>query len=113
MVIQRGIEAKPAKLNGILDIGPPTNINEVQRQIGRMAALTRFISIFAENGLPFFRTLRKVKYFEWTEECQQAFEELKAYLAKLPLLVKSIPGDTLYLYLSSTSQAVSSVLVRE
>ncbi|KAL0442185.1 UNVERIFIED_CONTAM: hypothetical protein Sradi_0157400 [Sesamum radiatum] len=66
----------------------PTNINEVQRQIGRMAALTRFISIFAENGLPFFRTLRKVKYFEWIEECQQAFEELKAYLAKLPLLVK-------------------------
>ncbi|KAL0358136.1 UNVERIFIED_CONTAM: Retrovirus-related Pol polyprotein from transposon opus [Sesamum calycinum] len=39
-----------------------------------------------------------VKDFEWTEECQQAFEELKAYLAKLPLLVKSIPGDTLYLH---------------
>ncbi|KAL0347753.1 UNVERIFIED_CONTAM: Retrovirus-related Pol polyprotein from transposon [Sesamum calycinum] len=66
-----------------------------------------------EKGLPFFKTLRNVKDFEWTEKCQQAFEELKAYLAKLPLLVKPISGDTLYLYLSSTSQAVSSVLVRE
>ncbi|KAL0285397.1 UNVERIFIED_CONTAM: hypothetical protein Scaly_2820500 [Sesamum calycinum] len=47
------------------------------------------------------------------EKCQQVFEELKAYLAKLPLLVKPIPGDTLYLYLSSTSRAISSVLVRE
>ncbi|KAL0453932.1 UNVERIFIED_CONTAM: hypothetical protein Slati_1371300 [Sesamum latifolium] len=73
----------------------------------------RFISKSAEKGLPFFKTLRKVKNFEWTKEYQQAFEDLKAYLAKLPLLVKPIPGDTLYLYISSTPQAVSSVLVRE
>ncbi|KAK4407827.1 hypothetical protein Sango_0363700 [Sesamum angolense] len=56
-----------------------------------------------------FMTLRKVKNFEWNEECQQAFEELKTYLAKLPLLVKPLPGDIL----SSTPQAISSVLVRE
>ncbi|KAK4404914.1 hypothetical protein Sango_0860000 [Sesamum angolense] len=92
---------------------PSTSINEVQRLTGRIAALSRFISKSAKNGLPFFKILRKVKDFEWTEECQQAFEELKAYLAKLPLLVKPIPGDTLYLYLSSTSQTVSSVLVPE
>ncbi|KAL0444281.1 UNVERIFIED_CONTAM: hypothetical protein Slati_2150800 [Sesamum latifolium] len=42
-----------------------------------------------------------------------AFEELKNYLAGLPLLVKPSPGDTLYLYLSATPQAVSSVLIRE
>ncbi|KAL0408062.1 UNVERIFIED_CONTAM: Retrovirus-related Pol polyprotein from transposon [Sesamum radiatum] len=67
----------------------------------------------AEKGLPFFKTLRKIKNFEWIEECQHAFEDLKTYLAKLLLLVKSIPGDTLYLYIYSTSQTVSSVLVRE
>ncbi|KAL0277994.1 UNVERIFIED_CONTAM: hypothetical protein Sradi_7306300 [Sesamum radiatum] len=41
------------------------------------------------------------------------FEELKAYLARLPLLVKPSPGETLYLYLSVAPQAVSSVLIRE
>ncbi|KAL0444928.1 UNVERIFIED_CONTAM: hypothetical protein Slati_2215500 [Sesamum latifolium] len=65
------------------------------------------------ESLPFFKTLRKVKNFEWTKECHQAFEDLKTYLAKLPLLVKPVPGDTLYLYVSSTPQAVSSVLVQE
>ncbi|KAL0413169.1 UNVERIFIED_CONTAM: hypothetical protein Sradi_1518600 [Sesamum radiatum] len=34
-------------------------------------------------------------------------------LSRAPLLVKPSPGDILYLYLSATSQAVSSVLVRE
>ncbi|KAL0286845.1 UNVERIFIED_CONTAM: hypothetical protein Scaly_2781200 [Sesamum calycinum] len=113
MVNQRGIKANPAKIKAILDIGPPTNINEVQRLTGRMSALSQFISKVVEKGLPFLKTLRKVKNFKWIEKCQQVFEELKAYLAKLPLLVKPIPGDTLYLYLSSTSRAISSVLVRE
>ncbi|KAL0281790.1 UNVERIFIED_CONTAM: hypothetical protein Sradi_7287100 [Sesamum radiatum] len=113
MVTQRGIEANLDKIKAILDMGPPNNINEVQRLIRRIAALSRFISKYAEKGLPFFKTLRKVKNFEWTKECQQAFEDLKAYLAKLPLLVKPVLGDTLFLYISSTPQAVSSVLVRE
>ncbi|KAL0322035.1 UNVERIFIED_CONTAM: hypothetical protein Scaly_2499900 [Sesamum calycinum] len=78
-----------------------------------MATLSRFISKSTEKGVPFFKALRKVKDFEWTEECQRAFEELKVYLPKLPLLVKPILGDILYLYISSTSQAVSFVLVRE
>ncbi|KAL0404543.1 UNVERIFIED_CONTAM: hypothetical protein Sradi_2095100 [Sesamum radiatum] len=67
-------------------MGPPTSINEVQRLMGKIAALSRFISKSAEKGLPFFRMLRKVKDFEWTKECQRAFKDLKAYLAKLPLL---------------------------
>ncbi|KAK4388286.1 hypothetical protein Sango_2435200 [Sesamum angolense] len=90
MVTQRGIEANPVKIKAILDMGPPTNINEVQRLTGRMIVLNQFISKSAKKGLPFFKILRKVKNFEWTEECQQAFEELKAYLARLPLLVKPI-----------------------
>ncbi|KAL0456221.1 UNVERIFIED_CONTAM: hypothetical protein Slati_0961300 [Sesamum latifolium] len=107
MVTQRGIEANPDKIKAIMDMGPPTNINEVQRLTGRIAALSRFISKFVEKGLPFFKTLRKVKNFEWTKECQQAFEDLKTYLAKLPLLVKPVTRDTLYLYISSTPKLLA------
>ncbi|KAL0405213.1 UNVERIFIED_CONTAM: hypothetical protein Slati_3835200 [Sesamum latifolium] len=88
-------------------------LNEVQRLTGRIAAVSRFISKSAEKSLSFFKTLRKANTFEWGTPCQLAFEELKAYLARLPLLVKPSPGDTLYLYLSVAPQAVSSVLIRE
>ncbi|KAL0445436.1 UNVERIFIED_CONTAM: Ribonuclease HI [Sesamum latifolium] len=113
MVTQWGIEANLDKIKAIIDMRPPASIYEVQRLTGRIAALSRFISKSTEKGLPFSKTLRKVKNFEWTKECQQAFEDLKTYLAKLPLLVKLVLGDTLYLYISSTPQAISSVLVRE
>ncbi|KAL0448882.1 UNVERIFIED_CONTAM: hypothetical protein Slati_1444600 [Sesamum latifolium] len=108
MVTQRGIEANPLKIKAILDMKAPACVNKVQRLIGRIAALSRFISKSAEKNLPFFKILRKARTFEWDASCQHAFEELKNYLAGLPLLVKPSPGDTLYLYLSTTPQVVSS-----
>ncbi|KAL0433286.1 UNVERIFIED_CONTAM: Ribonuclease HI [Sesamum latifolium] len=113
MVTQRGIEANALKIKAIIDMKAPTCLNEVQRLTGRIAAHSRFISKSAKKSLPFFKTLRKAKTFEWGTPCQLAFEELKAYLARLPLLVKPSLGDTLYLYLSVAPQAVSSVLIRE
>ncbi|KAK4395714.1 hypothetical protein Sango_1725700 [Sesamum angolense] len=79
----------------------------------RIAALSRFISKAVEKNLPLFKVLRKAKNFGWVTSCQQAFEELKNYLARLPLLVKPTQGDTLYNYLFATSKTVSFVLVRE
>ncbi|KAL0286361.1 UNVERIFIED_CONTAM: hypothetical protein Scaly_2794500 [Sesamum calycinum] len=67
----------------------------------------------AKKSLPYFKVLRKAKKFEWDISCQQALEELKKCLAGLSLLVKPIQGDTLYLYLSTTPKAISSVLIRE
>ncbi|KAL0373279.1 UNVERIFIED_CONTAM: hypothetical protein Sradi_3243600 [Sesamum radiatum] len=113
MVTQRGIEANPLKIKAILDMKAPACVNEIQRLKGTIAALSRFISKSAEKSLPFFKTLRKARTFEWDASCQRAFEELKNYLAGFPLLVKPSPRDTLYLYLSATPQAVSSVLIRE
>ncbi|KAL0412943.1 UNVERIFIED_CONTAM: polyprotein [Sesamum radiatum] len=113
MVTQRGIEANPLKIKAIINMKAPTCLNEAQRLTGKIAALSRFISKSVEKSLPFFKTLMKAETFQWGTPCQLAFEELKAYLARLPLLVKPSPGETLYLYLSVAPQAVSSVLIRE
>ncbi|KAL0289309.1 UNVERIFIED_CONTAM: hypothetical protein Sradi_7075900 [Sesamum radiatum] len=113
MVTQRGIEANPLNIKAIIDMKAPTCLNEAQRLTGRIAALSRFISKSAKKSLPFFKTLRKAETFEWSTPCQLAFEELKAYLARLPLLVKPSPGETLYLYISVAPQVISSVLIQE
>ena len=76
---------------------PPKNIKDVQSLTGRVVALNRFVSKAIDKCLPFFRILRKA--FEWTDECQQAFEDLKTYLTSTPLLRPSKQGEKLYLYL--------------
>ena len=59
----------------------------------------------------FFKVLRKV--FEWTNECQKAFQDLKVYFTMVALLSPSIPGEELYLYLAVSPYAISSTLIRE
>ncbi|XP_075494699.1 uncharacterized protein LOC142532266 [Primulina tabacum] len=112
MVTERGIEANPEKVQAIQNMVSPQGPKDVQQLAGRIAALARFISRSAHRSLPFFRTLRKAKKFEWGPDCKKAFTELKEYLAELPVLAKPAAGEPLWVYLSATEGAVSSVLVK-
>ena len=98
MVSQRGIEVNLEKIRAIMELEPPRTVKEVQSLNGKIAALNRFVSRVTDRCLPFFRTLRKS--FEWTDECQTAFDNLKAYLLSPSLLSPSKPGEELYLYLA-------------
>ncbi|KAK3037092.1 hypothetical protein RJ639_029934 [Escallonia herrerae] len=80
---------------------------------GRIDALSRFLSKSAERYLPFFKALKNIKNFEWTDECQTSFDKLKEYLTSPPLLSKPISGEDLFLYLAVAESAVSAVLIRE
>ena len=94
-----------------MEIVPARNVKEVQSLNGKIAALNRFVSRATDKCLPFFRTLKKS--FEWTIECQQSFEELKAYLSSPQLLSPSQPGEELFLYLAVSPVTLSTTLVRE
>ncbi|XP_042460740.1 uncharacterized protein LOC122044296 [Zingiber officinale] len=91
----------------------PQTLKETQKLVGRITALSRFISKSADRAAPFFKVLRKAAKFQWTEECTQAFEELKQYLESLPSLFKPVVGEPLWVYLSATPEAVGAVLVKE
>ncbi|KAL0387645.1 UNVERIFIED_CONTAM: Retrovirus-related Pol polyprotein from transposon gypsy [Sesamum radiatum] len=81
LVRERGIEANPGKIEAIMKLVPPKTIKEIQRLTGKITTLNRFISRSTDQNLPFFKTLRKTKDFEWNEECEQALQGLKRYLA--------------------------------
>jgi hypothetical protein len=77
LVSHRGIEANPDKIRVIEAMRPPTHLKDVQRLTGSLAALSRFISRLAERALPFFKLMRGSGPFAWTEEAEQAFQEMK------------------------------------
>ena len=74
-----------------MELSPPKTIKEVQSLNGKIAALNRFISKATDKCLPFFRTLKKS--FEWTDELQQVFENLKVYLSSPLLFSPSRSGE--------------------
>jgi hypothetical protein len=78
-----------------------------------MAALSRFISWIGEKGLPFFKLLKAKEKFEWSEEANTAFAELKKFLISPPVLTAPKKGETLLLYIVATNRIVNTVIVVE
>jgi hypothetical protein len=113
IVSQRGIEPNPEKVATLARMGPIRDLKGVQKVLGCLASLSRFISRLGENGLPLYRLLKKHKHFSWTAEAQVALDKLKATLAHALILTPLQNGEPLYLYAAATTQAVSAVIVVE
>ena len=111
IVNHRGIEANPDKIKAVLDIPSPSGIKEVQRLIGRITALNRFVSRASDKCQPFFQVLKKA--FQWDTKCEEAFSALKTYLSSPPILVSPIEGELLTLYLAVSDFSISAVLVKD
>jgi dsDNA-binding SOS-regulon protein len=95
-------------------MGKPAKLHEVQQLTGRVAALSRFVARLGEKSLPFYALMKKSdKKFEWTEEANAAFSQLKKVLSTPPVLVARKEREPLLLYIAATHQVVSMVLVVE
>jgi hypothetical protein len=113
IVSERGIEANPEKIAAITNMGPIEDLKGVQRVMGCLAALSRFISRLGERGLPLYRLLRKTEHFTWTPEVEEALRNLKALLTNAPILVPPAAGEALLIYVAATTQVVSAIIVVE
>ena len=78
---------------------------------GMTVALNRFISRSADRCRPFFLLLHKWKGFKWTEECAMAFQQLKEYLSRPPIMSSHEVDEVLFAYLVVVSHVVSFVLL--
>jgi hypothetical protein len=78
LVSARGTEANPEKIQAILTMEKPTKLHDIQKLVGRIAALIRFVARLGEKALPFYALMKKLDdKFEWTEEAGIAFAQLK------------------------------------
>jgi hypothetical protein len=89
------------------------DLKGVQKVLGCLAALSRFISGLREKGLPLYRLLKKHERFSWTVEAQEALDKLKATLTHVLTLTPPQNGEPLFLYIAATTQVVSAVIVVE
>jgi hypothetical protein len=114
LVSARGIEANPKKkFQAILTMGKPAKLHDVQKLIGRVAALSRFVARLGEKALPFYALMKKSDdKFEWIEKVDTAFVQPKKVLSTPPVLVAPKEKEPL-LHIAATHQVVSTVLVVE
>ena len=91
----------------------PVRVHDVQKLTGCLAALSRFISCLSEKALPLYRLMKKSDKFEWNDEAEEVFEELKALLSTQSVCAAPVSKEPLLLYITATGQVVSIVLTVE
>ncbi|CAN6583621.1 unnamed protein product [Malus baccata var. baccata] len=88
LVHQRGVEVDKNKSRAIMESPSPTNKVQLQRLLGKINFLRRFIANLAgkiQSLTPLLR-LKDKENFEWGPPHQQAFDNIKAYLTSPPVL---------------------------
>ena len=108
-----GIEVNPDQNEAVKRLKPPSNPKEVQILTGMLATLNQFISKFADQCRPFYQLLKKWKGFQWNEDYERAFQGLKEYLTRAPMLTALESGEDLYMYLLVFEHAVNAMLLRD
>jgi hypothetical protein len=93
LVFYRGITANIEKIRTIEAMWPLARIKDVQKLVGCLAALSQFISKLAERALSFIKLWSKFGPFAWTDEAEEAFQELKRYLMSPLVMVALEPGE--------------------
>jgi ribonuclease HI len=114
LVHERGIEIGLKSQEAVRTMVPPTTKRELQQLIGKINFVRRFISNLSGRIEPFME-LVKIKAneeFRWGAEQQQAFEEIKEYLSKPPVLVPPHQDRPFYVYLSVGDISIASVVIQ-
>ena len=93
LVIREGkVSTDPVKVKGFTDWPTPRIVKDVQLFLGFGNFYQKFIPKFFTLAAPLNNLLKKDTTFEWTEEMQWAFKELKQWLTSAP--VPMMPDQT-------------------
>jgi transposase InsO family protein len=107
------IEMDPKKLAGISDWPIPKNLRQVRSFLGFGNFYRRFIHRFSHTVRPLTALTKKDRAFEWTPECEYAFQELKKRFLEAPILTMPDQDQPFYLETDASAFASGGVLMQK
>jgi hypothetical protein len=87
IVSGKGLAVDPTKVAALKDFPVPQDVSHVRYFLGTTNYFRRFVRKYAEVVRPLTDLLKKDLPFNWSQECQQAFEQIKHLLTTAPILV--------------------------
>jgi len=113
VVSGHGIECDPDKVASIAMWPTPSNTAEVRTFCGLASYYRTFVCNFAAIARPPHNLTKKGAVFEWTSECENAFQQLKHALTSAPILVAPCDEGQYVLDTDASDTALGAVLQQE
>lgn len=98
------------RIQAIIDVSEPKNVSEVRTFVGMINYYSTFIENCAKILNPIYVLLKKEKNFEWSKECQEAFNNLKRELMSEKLLTHYDPQLPMKLATDASNEGLGAVL---
>ena len=74
---ESGVGTDPEKVAAVKDWPVPKSIHDIRAFLGTTSYYRRFISGYADIAKPLHKLTEKNQTFDWTPQCQAAFDKLK------------------------------------
>ena len=101
-----GIRVYPTKIEAVVNWRPPRNVTKVRSFLGLASYYRRFVRGFSVIASPLSKLLREGIKFEWTDKCQNSFEQLKGMLVEAPVLTQPTSRKEYTLYNDASGNLV-------
>jgi RNase H-like domain found in reverse transcriptase/Reverse transcriptase (RNA-dependent DNA polymerase)/Integrase zinc binding domain len=105
-----GVATDKAKLEKLQSLPKPTDVSSVRRFLGLASYYRRFVPDFADVAVPLTNLTKKKVAFNWTEECQNAFDKIKDLLVKAPVLAFPAFDREFILHCDASDAGLGAVL---
>ncbi|CAN1768730.1 Retrovirus-related Pol polyprotein from transposon 17.6 [Linum perenne] len=112
VVSKRGVEVDPKKIEAVVNWSPPKDVSQLRSFLGLAGYYRRFVEGFSTIASPLHKLLRKESKYEWSEECQRSFEELKKKLTSAPVLTLPVEGGEYVVFSDASLQGLGCVLMQ-
>jgi hypothetical protein len=110
MIIKKGkISIDAVKLGGIRDWPVPTTLKQTRSFLGFGNFYQKFIFHYSELARPLNNLTKRDKKFEWTTECQEAFDTMKKQFTEE--LVLLMPNQSKPFQIESDASKVATGVV--
>ncbi|CAM6097605.1 unnamed protein product [Calypogeia fissa] len=113
IVCQQGILVDPDKVEVIRNMPAPRHATEVRRFLGSGGFYQRYIKGHSAISAPLSKLTSTHETFQWSPECQKAFEEIKERLSQAPILKEPDWGKEFHLHTDASLIAVGAVLAQQ
>lgn len=113
MISAEGVSVDPDKIKVIKEMKSPSCVKEVRSFLGATGYYRNFIDHYSVIAEPLTFLTRKNAKFEWSEECQKAFDHLKQCLITPPVLALPDVNKPYKLYCDASKSCIGALLAQD
>lgn len=109
IIDREGLRPDKSKIEAIVNMPPPSNLAEARSLMGAIGFYLKFIKSMSSLRHPIDKLFRKDAEFEWTKECQSAFDRFKEILSSDLMLVHYNPNVDICVAADASQNGIGAV----